>query len=33
MGDIIQKTLEKTEVENKNGEYNDIGNNGHQTQN
>jgi hypothetical protein len=23
----------KTEVENKNGEYNDIGNNGHQTQN
>jgi hypothetical protein len=25
--------LEKTEVENNNGEYNDIGNNGHQTQN
>jgi hypothetical protein len=27
------ETLEKTEVENKNGEYNDIDNNGHQTQN
>jgi hypothetical protein len=30
---IQLETLEKTEVENKNGEYNDIDNNGHQTQN
>ena len=30
---IQWEMLEKTEVENKNGEYNDIGNNGHQTQN
>jgi hypothetical protein len=30
---IQWEMLEKTEVENKNGEYNDIDNNGHQTQN